>query len=581
MSSSNDALAVNGSSEILDRAHRRRLRGWLCYAFASEVFAVVSLTLFLPICLEQFARDNGYLSPDYTIPCVDQTTKADEGTRCAVRLGWAWIDTASFSLYVFSASVALQALTVISVGAIADTPSQRKPLLLAFAAIGSLSTSAFLPLTSTSPIWIACALFAILGNVSFGTSIVAMNAYLPDLAKGSPEVRKAWDEVEVANETYLESQPLPPAASDSEVDLPSAPLIVPPPFNSVVDIDRVPAHKAAVAHYNRLLSRTTSRLSSQGIALGYGAGIVLLLCTLVPVTMMKGSTFSLRLAIGLSGIWWAVFSIPAAFWLPTGRGGPVDVAKEGEHVSLWVEIKRSWSRIIQMFRPTEIRKLRNTFWYLAAWFLLSDGFTTITSTAVLFAKTTLHLPATALVIVGVLTPMAGIVGSLIWPRIQRYAGWTNIRVVYTLVVLASLIPLYGCLGFLSVFQGDGTTPGKFRFGGLTTKGEMFALAIYFGSIFGAFQAYARAVYSEIIPRGEEARWFSLYSITDKSSSFVGPLGVGLIADLTGNIRYGFFFIVVMMWISLPVLFTVDVDRGREDAKAVSDERERAARELDL
>lgn len=56
--------------------HTRHFRGWLSYAFAryahilrsgkelthctldcsSEVFVIVSLTLFLPICLEQFAR---------------------------------------------------------------------------------------------------------------------------------------------------------------------------------------------------------------------------------------------------------------------------------------------------------------------------------------------------------------------------------------------------------------------------------------------------------------------------------------------------------------------------------------------
>jgi len=35
-----------------------------------------------------------------------------------------------------------------------------------------------------------------------------------------------------------------------------------------------------------------------------------------------------------------------------------------------------------------------------------------------------------------------------------------------------MIPAYGCLGFF--FQG------RARFGGLTTQGEMFALAVYFG-----------------------------------------------------------------------------------------------------
>jgi UMF1 family MFS transporter len=83
------------------KQHRREFWGWLSYAFASEVFVIVSLTLFLPICLEQFARDNGFLLPDKTIPCSSSpappvgTTQEDE-VRCVVKLGWAWVDTASF-----------------------------------------------------------------------------------------------------------------------------------------------------------------------------------------------------------------------------------------------------------------------------------------------------------------------------------------------------------------------------------------------------------------------------------------------------------------------------------------------------
>ena len=52
----------------------------------------------------------------------------------------------------------------------------------------------------------------------------------------------------------------------------------------------------------------------------------------------------------------------------------------------------------------------------------------------------------------------------------------------------------------------------------------------------------------------------------QSSSFVGPLVVGLIADTTGNIRYSFFFLVIMILLAVPVLMVVDVEHGREDAQ---------------
>lgn len=58
-------------------------------------------------------------------------------------------------------------------------------------------------------------------------------------------------------------------------------------------------------------------------------------------------------------------------------------------------------------------------------------------------------------------------------------------------------------------------------------------------------------------------------MTCQSSSFVGPLAVGLIADLTGNIRYGFFFVVIMIWVAVPILMSVDAGRGRTDAESYS------------
>ncbi|KAI0773147.1 autophagy-type protein 22 [Trametes elegans] len=557
--------------------YHRHLRGWFSYAFASEVFVIVSLTLFLPICLEQFARDNGYLLPDKTEPCNSAATSPaavdGEDARCVVKIGWMWIDSASFSLYVYSASVALQALTVISMGGIADHPPHRKKLLLAFAALGSLSAILFLLLPSSSPVWPLVALLAICANVGFGASIVALNAYIPTLAQGAQEVVEARANLLRQLRTahpHTQSQPRESEEAVDDAAEAYEPLLS--PHHEGGDGLPVGAREAKAEH-DKVLSATTSRISSQGIALGYAAGIVMLLLALVPVRALKGSTDALRLAIGLSGVWWALFSLPAAVWLPGASSAPraaIILEEDGVEASglpderdwsMTREIGRAWKRLGRMLVWREIKRLRNTFVYLAAWFLLSDGFTTITSTALLFAKTTLHMPPSSLVLIGALTPSAGILGSLAWPALQRRAGWSNLRVLVVLVAMASAIPAYGCLGFLPVFQH-----GAVRFGGLTTPGEMYVLAVYFGSVYGAFQGYARAFYAEFIPPGEEARWYALFSITDKSSSFVGPLIVGLIADTTGNIRYAFFFLVAMIWAAVPILMSVDVERGREDAQ---------------
>lgn len=256
-------------------------------------------------------------------------------------------------------------------GTIADQPQHRKLLLLAFAALGSTSAILFITLSSSSPVWLLCGILAALANVSFGASTVVANSYLPTLARSSGQVRKLAVVVERLRSNISEEEQFE--------DSPMSPL------------------KLALESYNKAVSRAAASISAKGIAIGYSAGIILLGVAIIPVTMLGGTTYSLRLAISLSGVWWALFTIPAAMWLPGGkvrtgmlweRSGfsaprgwmdPVRRATgdaimlEEDNPRVWQQIKLAWARLGQMLRPTEIRKLRNTFWYLGAWFLLSDG----------------------------------------------------------------------------------------------------------------------------------------------------------------------------------------------------------------
>jgi MFS-type transporter involved in bile tolerance (Atg22 family) len=94
------------------------------------------------------------------------------------------------------------------------------------------------------------------------------------------------------------------------------------------------------------------------------------------------------------------------------------------------------------------------------------------------------MPPSSLILVGILTPLSGILGSLLWPKLQRKLDWSNLKILVLLVVLASVIPAYGCLGFF--FKGRHTSDSpealrvEVKFGGLTTPREMFGLAVIFG-----------------------------------------------------------------------------------------------------
>jgi hypothetical protein len=251
----------------------------------------------------------------------------------------------------------------------------RKRLLLGFAFTGATAATLFLLLSSSSALWAGAGLLAIVANVCFGASIVALNAYLPLLARESDEAAAARNALLAAGgsvdpaRTSLDelAAPLLREASDAHGEAAVEPM----------DGD--------AAAYATAVSAATARISSQGIALGYSAGIALLLLALIPVTLMKGSTLSLRLAIGASGLWWALGTLPAAGWLPAGteaadEPGEADewsarpagrVVSARKHVLR--DVGRAWARLVATLHPKEVAQLRNTFKYLAAWFLLSDG----------------------------------------------------------------------------------------------------------------------------------------------------------------------------------------------------------------
>ncbi|KAG2124332.1 autophagy-related protein 22-like protein [Suillus cothurnatus] len=149
----------------------------------------------------------------------------------------------------------------------------------------------------------------------------------------------------------------------------------------------------------------------------------------MPTNQMYGSTFSLCLAIGLSSICWALFLIPAAIWLPNASNidePESSSIKPDDDWTFSLEIAAAWTRLGVMLCWWEIKCLQHTFRFLAAWFLLSDGFTTITSSAILFGKTTLHMEALSPTLIGAITPFSGIIGSLVSPILQHQFMWSNL-----------------------------------------------------------------------------------------------------------------------------------------------------------
>jgi UMF1 family MFS transporter len=346
------------------------------------------------------ARDVGFGGPDWTVPC-DELEEGGGERVCRARILGVWVDTASFRwvsdaliaerletgadtsqhvcqvyrrrdpgyLYHFGGSfggqswvsfcLAIRSLLTISA-------YWRKRLLVTFAYIGSVSSLLFLPF-ATPPAF--AALLTIIGNVAYAVSIVCANAFLPGLAREDPDVVAALKASQGDGDDGVIPETAYARASLDEEARSLLPETLVPAVRAISaqDLADAPALEgSATTHHATLLSLTMSRLSSTGVALGFLSGVSVLTLLVIPVTVMHGTTASLRLAIGLSGAWWAVFTVPSWLGLPSGPKEPIQ-GRAGEWLST------AWKRVGGMIKPREIRALPNLFTFLLAWIFLSDG----------------------------------------------------------------------------------------------------------------------------------------------------------------------------------------------------------------
>ena len=131
-------------------------------------------------------------------------------------------------------------------------------------------------------------------------------------------------------------------------------------------------------------------------------------------------------------------------------------------------------------------------------------------------------------------------------------NWSNKSMLLLNLCIFSLCPIYGIFGFFAPF-------------GLVSQWEIFIFGFIFGLVVGSTQSYSRSLYAQLIPIGRETEFFSLYQITDRGSSWIGPAVLGIISNYT-TIRWGLLYAILLLAIPLPIIYRyVDVEKGREQA----------------
>lgn len=304
------------------------------------------------------------------------------------------------------------------------------------------------------------------------------------------------------------------------------------------------AFGASIVIYNSFLPSIAApedrdSVSSIGWGIGYLGGGLLLALNLYLYSNATSFGISEGLAVRISlasaGIWWGIFTIPTMLGLR--NRGATQALPPGENY-LSVGIKQ----VVKLLR--DIRNYPQAVLFLIAFLLYNDGIQTVIALSSQFGSDQLGMS------------MASLTKAILMVQFVAFFGATGFNVVAKWIgakrsVSLALVIWTGVLFYIWL--------------AVKTEGEFFILAFIIALVMGGSQALSRSMFSQLIPNGREAEYFSLYEISDKGTSWISPLVFGLALDLTGNYRLAILSLVMFFLGGLFVLMRVNIARGIEEA----------------
>ena len=295
-------------------------------------------------------------------------------------------------------------------------------------------------------------------------------------------------------------------------------------------------------------------VSSKGWAFGYAGGGLLLV---VNLGMYEGhaalglsADTAVRLCLASAGAWWAAFTVLPMRRLPSrpqcGAAAAPALAAHGSGHGRGQDApgEAAGGTVRELLGTLRgMRQYPLTLLFLVAFLCYNDGIQTVVSQASLFGSKELHMGQGTLVAAILLVQVVAIAGALLLGRLARTHGAKR-------TILGSLVGWVVTLALGYVMPAD--SPAWF-----------FVLAVLIGLVLGGSQALSRSIFSHLIPAGREAEYFSLYKISDRGTSWMGPLVFGLAYQLTGSYRAAIISLLVFFVIGFLLLLRVPVRRAVE------------------
>ncbi|MFN8673795.1 MAG: MFS transporter [Candidatus Sericytochromatia bacterium] len=270
------------------------------------------------------------------------------------------------------------------------------------------------------------------------------------------------------------------------------------------------------------------KISARGYMMGYIGSVIQLIISLALIIKFETFGFADKISATkfsflLVGIWWFSFAQVTFFSLK-------ELKKEKTEGNV---IKKGFEELIKVFGL--IKQNKPLLKFLLAFLFYDMGMQTVLYTASLFGTDELHLKQEQLITTILLIQLIAIVGANLFARAANKFG--NINTLIVGIVFWTFICIAGYF--------------------IKTPNEFYILACSVGMIMGGVQALSRATYSLFVPdTGDNASFFSFYSIFDKIAIILGLLSYGFVNQISQNLRTSILFLVSYFIIGLLIIFSL-------------------------
>lgn len=270
-----------------------------------------------------------------------------------------------------------------------------------------------------------------------------------------------------------------------------------------------------------------NRVSSRGYGMGYiGSTIPFIISIALILSAQKdfiplSVTTATQISFLLTAAWWGFFTIPF-----------LKNVKQVHYIEREPNpIAGSFRRLGKTFK--NISQYRAVVLFLLAYFFYIDGVHTIISMSSAYG-TDLGISATDLLVILFVTQVVAAPFAFLFGRLaDRFTGKT---MLYAGIIIYIIVCCYAYF--------------------LETTLDFWILAMLVASAQGGIQALSRSYFAKIIPKENANEFFGFYNIFGKFASIMGPLLVGVTAQLTNNTASGVFSLIILFIVGIAILIFV-------------------------